>query len=106
MKWASSLIRRRSRLALVSAIAVLAGPATVFALPGAASAVTTLVSGDLLVSTSQWAVNPNITSGTTQLPPNCGGTTYPDATCATANAGGQYPQVFKQRRHRWQLRGE
>jgi hypothetical protein len=55
---------------------------------------TLLTPGDLLVSTGVWTTNPSIVSGTTQLPPNCGGTTYTDATCATANAGGQYPQVF------------
>jgi len=52
------------------------------------------VPGDLLVSTSQWQQNANITAGTTQLPPYCGNAPYTDATCATAVTGGTYPYVF------------
>ena len=47
-----------------------------------------------MVSTSIWTTNPNVTAGTTQLPPNCGGAPYTKATCATAEANGTYPQVF------------
>jgi hypothetical protein len=54
----------------------------------------TFVPGDLLVSTSQWQQNANVTAGTTQLPPNCGVAPYTAATCATAVAGGTYPYVF------------
>jgi len=54
----------------------------------------TFVPGNLLVSTSQWQQNANITAGTTQLPPNCGVAPYVDATCATAVTGGTYPYVF------------
>ena len=54
----------------------------------------TFAPGNLVVSTSVWTTNPSITPGTTQLPPNCGGTTYTDATCTTAIANGTYPQVF------------
>jgi hypothetical protein len=48
-------------------------------------------SGNLLVSTSVWATDANITAGTTQLPPGCGASGDP---CATAIAGGSYPSVF------------
>lgn len=48
--------------------------------------------GNLLVSRSVYDNNPNnIVAGVTQLPPNCGG---PESPCATANAGGTYPQAF------------
>jgi hypothetical protein len=47
--------------------------------------------GNLLVSRSVYDNNPNnITAGITQLPPGCTSAT----PCATANAGGAYPQVF------------
>ena len=68
---------------------------SVLAVPiGAAYGENTFTPGNLVVSTSVWTTNANITAGTTQLPPNCGGTTYPDAKCATAEANGTYPQVF------------
>ena len=72
--------------------AMVTGPITeAFAFsPGSGS----FVSGDLLVSTSQWQQNANITAGATQLPPNCGVAPYTDATCGTAVAGGTYPYVF------------
>jgi hypothetical protein len=86
----------RRRIALVAAAAALAGPASITIAPATAHAGGVLTPGGLLVSTSQWvpADAPSITAGSTELPPNCGGTTYPDATCATANANGSYPQVF------------
>ncbi len=68
---------------------------SVLAVPiGAAYGENTFTPGNLVVSTSIWTTNPNVTAGTTQLPPNCGGTTYTKATCATAEANGTYPQVF------------
>ncbi len=72
--------------------AIVTGPITkAFAFsPGSGS----FVSGNLLVSTSQWQQNANITAGTTQLPPNCGVAPYTDATCGTAVTGGTYPYVF------------
>ena len=62
--------------------AIVTGPITkAFAFsPGSGS----FVSGNLLVSTSQWQQNANITAGTTQLPPNCGVAPYTDATCGIA----------------------
>jgi hypothetical protein len=44
--------------------------------------------GDLLVSESYYANDPNIVAGTTQLPPGC------TTGCATAVANGNYPYVF------------
>ncbi|HEX3426497.1 MAG TPA: hypothetical protein VHT30_10235 [Acidimicrobiales bacterium] len=58
----------------------------------AASAAGSLTPGNLLVSTSVWTTDANITSGTTQLPPNCG--SRADNPCATAIANGTYPIVF------------
>lgn len=47
-------------------------------------------SGNLLVSRSVYDNNPNnVVAGVTLLPPNCVG-----SACATANAGGTYPEVF------------
>jgi hypothetical protein len=46
--------------------------------------------GNLLLSRSVYDANPDIiTAGVTQLPPGCTG-----SNCATATAGGAYPQVF------------
>jgi hypothetical protein len=46
--------------------------------------------GNLLVSRSVYGANPDIiVAGVTQLPPGCTG-----SNCATATAGGAYPQVF------------
>jgi hypothetical protein len=46
--------------------------------------------GNLLVSRAVYDNNPNnVVAGVTQLPPGCAG-----SACATANAGGAYPQVF------------
>jgi hypothetical protein len=50
-----------------------------------------ILPGNLLVSTSQFQDDPNITAGVTQLPPGCASTVGP---CATAVAGGAYPYVF------------
>jgi hypothetical protein len=79
----------------VAAVALVA-PVSLTVAPVRAHATGVITPGDLLVSTSQWVPSdaPAITSGSTQLPPNCGGSTYPDATCVTANANGTYPQVF------------
>jgi hypothetical protein len=95
MKMARRYPRSLRRVALLSAATAVLLPAAMLTGPvTSAFAGTIFTPGDLLVSTGLWTTNPSITSGTTELPPNCGGTTYPDATCATANAGGQYPQVF------------
>jgi hypothetical protein len=58
---------------------------------GGAYAGVSLQPGNLLVSTSVWQSDANIVAGTTQLPPGCGATSDP---CATAIAGGSYPQTF------------
>jgi len=88
-------IKVPSRVVLASVVtavassAMAAGPITkaVAFSPGSG----TFAPGDLLVSTSQWAQDANITAGTTQLPPNCGSSAAP---CATAVTGGSYPYVF------------
>ncbi len=74
---------------VMSAVAAPASKALAFS-PGEGS----FVPGDLLVSTGQWQQDAAITAGTTQLPPNCGSSSYPDAPCATAVTGGSYPYVF------------
>src|ERR1700733_8848498 len=48
-----------------------------------------ILPGNLLVSESVYANDPNIVAGKTQLPPGCTG-----ANCVTATANGTYPQVF------------
>lgn len=54
-----------------------------------------LIPGDLLVSTSVFPEGGvDITSGQTQLPPNCGTGPYNDGGCAAAVADGTYPYVF------------
>ena len=81
--------------AVLLTVGIVVTSTSVLALPiGAAYGENTFTPGNLLVSTSVWTTNANITSGTTQLPPNCGGTTYTKAKCVTAIAGGTYPQVF------------
>ena len=83
---------RRRRTAFVSTFAILAGSSVLLAgSAGSAFAGAPLQVGNLLVSTSVWQSDPNIVSGTTQLPPGCGATSDP---CAAAIAGGSYPQVF------------
>jgi hypothetical protein len=47
-----------------------------------------LVPGDLLVSGSYYTNDPSLVAGKTVLPPGC------TSGCATAIAGGSYPQVF------------
>ncbi len=91
MRWSRPFPKQRRRVAFMAAVA-LAGPAALLATPGTASAGTTLTPGDLLVSTSVWQQNANITAGTTQLPPGCG--TLADNPCTTAVAPGTYPVVF------------
>ena len=81
--------------AVLLTVGIVVTSTSVLAVPiGAAYGENTFTPGNLLVSTSVWTTNANITSGTTQLPPNCGGTTYTKATCVTAEANGTYPQVF------------
>ena len=91
MRWSRPFPKQRRRVALMAAV-TLAGPAALLVAPGVASAGTTLTPGDLLVSTSIWQQDANITAGTTQLPPGCG--TLADNPCATAVAPGTYPLVF------------
>ena len=91
---------RRGRLALVAALAALAGPAALIsAAPEAANAAPgghhrLFAPGDLLVTTGVWTTNADITAGTTQLPPNCATANPAYVTCATAVAPGTYPLVF------------
>ncbi len=81
--------------AVLLTVGVVVTSTSVLAVPvGAAYGENTFTPGNLVVSTSVWTTTPSITAGTTQLPPNCGGTTYTDATCTTAIANGTYPQVF------------
>jgi hypothetical protein len=81
--------------AVLLAVGIVVMSTSVLAVPiGAAYGENTFTPGNLLVSTSVWTTNANITAGTTQLPPNCGGTVYTKATCVTAEANGTYPQVF------------
>jgi len=83
-------------LARLGALTTIAAAVAIVAGPMGASASGSLTPGNLLVSTSQWTVNPSITAGTTQLPPGCGGANpfYTAAPCVTAQANGTYPQVF------------
>ena len=91
---------RRGRLALVAALAALAGPAALIsAAPEAANAApggnhSLFAPGDLLVTTGVWKTNADITAGTTQLPPNCATANPVYVTCGTAVAPGTYPLVF------------
>ena len=91
---------RRARLALVAALAALAGPAALIsAAPEAANAApggnhSLFAPGDLLVTTGVWTSNADITAGTTQLPPNCATANPAYVTCGTAVAPGTYPLVF------------
>ena len=80
-----------SRVVLLSIVAVVTSTTVAAAPISAAFGAGTFQSGNLLVSTSVWTVDPNVVSGTTQLPPGCGGSGDP---CATAIAGGAYPTVF------------
>jgi hypothetical protein len=57
----------------------------------APAASTALVPGNLLVATSVYQNDPNITAGVTQLPPECGSAASP---CGTAVTDGTYPEVF------------
>lgn len=70
------------------------GGTAIFAVAPAGTAVASahLAPGNLLVSTSIWTTDANITAGTTQLPPGCG--TLADDPCVTAEANGTYPVVF------------
>ena len=90
---------RRPRLALALALAALAGPALVLAVPAAAAKPSGggsvgFASGDLLVTTGVWTTNADITAGSTQLPPNCPSPATAFASCGTAVAPGTYPLVF------------
>ncbi|HSZ37048.1 MAG TPA: hypothetical protein VK773_08160 [Acidimicrobiales bacterium] len=46
------------------------------------------------MTTGVWTTNPDITAGTTQLPPNCPTPATAYASCGTAVAPGAYPIVF------------
>jgi hypothetical protein len=80
-------------LALVPGIAVLLG--TALAVPAQATAAGSpfgggqeLRPGNLLVSGSVYSTDTNLVAGKTVLPPGC------TTGCATATAGGTYPEVF------------
>jgi hypothetical protein len=77
---------------MATSLAAVAGAITAAAGSGSASAAGPFSSGNLLVSTSVWQQDAQITAGTTQLPPNCG--TLADDPCVTAVAPGTYPLVF------------
>jgi hypothetical protein len=82
--------RWRARLA-VAVAAVAAGSLAVAPAAGAsarAASETSLQPGNLLVSGSDYDVNPDIVPGVTVLPPGC------TSHCVTATASGAYPQVF------------
>ena len=80
---------------LLSAVAATVGSSTLLTTPlSRAYASGSLTPGNLLVSTSLWATDAAITSGTTQLPPGCSTATGAPNPCATAIAGGSYPYVF------------
>jgi hypothetical protein len=100
MQPARFLTRPRS-LAVAVALVACAGPVSVFAISGAAnadsgsaSARASFTPGDLLVTTSVWTADADITAGTTQLPPNCATANPAYVTCGTAVAPGTYPLVF------------
>lgn len=97
------LPRRRPALVLVASLAVLAAPS--LAAPSVASADPgtgqgfgpnhgLFAPGNLLVATSIWTTDADITPGVTQLPPNCATANPADVTCATAVAPGTYPITF------------
>ncbi len=87
-------LRRGLRLAAaLSMCAAIAGVALQAPTLGSSAApATTLVPGNLLVATSTYQNDPNITAGSTQLPPGCGSDAYDP--CGTAVANGDYPDVF------------
>jgi hypothetical protein len=87
----SGLRRRRRAITLVASVATLASSVALAAGAGTAGATGVLTPGNLLVSTSVWSQDANITAGTTQLPPGCGSSAAP---CVTATAPGTYPLVF------------
>ncbi len=82
---------RRRAVTLVASVAALAGSVALAGGAGTAGAAGVLTPGNLLVSTSVWTQDADITAGTTQLPPNCGSSAAP---CVTAVAPGTYPLVF------------
>jgi hypothetical protein len=90
---------RRGRAALIASAAALAGPVLMASAPQAANASAggnhpEFAAGDLLVTTAVWTTNPDITAGTTQLPPNCATANPSYVACGTAVAPGTYPLVF------------
>ena len=89
---------RRPVLGLALALAALIGPASVRVASAAAQkpggSAAGFTAGDLLVTTSVWTTDPDITAGTTQLPPNCATANPTYVTCGTAVAPGTYPIVF------------
>jgi hypothetical protein len=74
---------------VVLGVVVLAGGAAVVGLGASSDSGGSFAAGDLLVSRSVYDNDPaNVQAGVTQLPPGC------TTGCATAIAGGAYPQVF------------
>jgi hypothetical protein len=82
----------RRRILLLPVVVGAAGAAlSGAAAPHALAAPTAISPGQLLVTTSVFQPDPNITAGVTQLPPGCGAVTDP---CGTAVESGVYPYVF------------
>ena len=81
------------RMLLIPVLAGAAGAALsgAAAAPHVLAAPTSIQPGQLLVTTSVFQPDPNITAGVTQLPPGCGSASDP---CGTAVESGVYPQVF------------
>ena len=86
--------RRRRTVTMGASVAILASSVALAAGAGTADASGVLSPGNLLVSTSVWAQDANVTAGTTQLPPSCSTATGAADPCVTAQAGGTYPYVF------------
>ncbi|MCL2585612.1 MAG: hypothetical protein FWE35_24510 [Streptosporangiales bacterium] len=76
-------------LSAASVAGVLAAATAAGATTSHAAQSTSIVPGDLLVSTSNYVDGHNITAGKTQLPPGCTG-----SDCVTASAGSNYPYTF------------
>ena len=85
--------RARMGVATLATVLCAAGGVAAAGAPAGASAAGSgfrfILPGNLLVSESVYANDPNIVAGKTQLPPGCTG-----ANCVTATANGTYPQVF------------
>ena len=98
MKLKGRRMRVGRRTFAVAAAVVVAGPVSLAASSAGASAANNAGAafqpGKLLVSTSVWQQDPNITAGTTLLPPGCSTAAGAPNPCVTAQAGGSYPFVF------------